>query len=344
MLTYIIRRFLLMIPTLLGITIVVFAIINLAPGSPVEQRLQQLRFGGAGSSGGGGGDGGGRDSVVSDAVIEALNKQYGFDKPVHTRYFIWLKNLTTLDFGDSFTYEEPVKDIVMSKFPVSLQFGIVSLFLSYLICIPLGVIKAIKHGSKFDLLSSFILFAMYSIPGFMLAILLIVYFAGGSFFEWFPIGELHSDWYYEKDFWGKLVERIHHFILPLICYMIGSFTILTMLMKNSLLEEIKKDYIRTARAKGLAEKTVYLKHALRNALIPIVTGLGSFLTIFFAGSILLETIFSLDGIGLLSYRAILERDYNVIMGLIFIQSFLMLLGNLISDIAYVIVDPRIDFS
>jgi len=344
LLTYIIRRFLLMIPTLLGITIVVFAIINLAPGSPVEQRLQQLRFGGAGSSGGGGGDGGGRDSVVSDAVIEALNKQYGFDKPVHTRYFIWLKNLTTLDFGDSFTYEEPVKDIVMSKFPVSLQFGIVSLFLSYLICIPLGVIKAIKHGSKFDLLSSFILFAMYSIPGFMLAILLIVYFAGGSFFEWFPIGELHSDWYYEKDFWGKLVERIHHFILPLICYMIGSFTILTMLMKNSLLEEIKKDYIRTARAKGLAEKTVYLKHALRNALIPIVTGLGSFLTIFFAGSILLETIFSLDGIGLLSYRAILERDYNVIMGLIFIQSFLMLLGNLISDIAYVIVDPRIDFS
>lgn len=344
MLTYIIRRFLLMIPTLLGITIVVFAIINLAPGSPVEQRLQQLRFGGVGSSGGGGGDGGGRDSVVSDAVIEALNKQYGFDKPVHTRYFIWLKNLTTLDFGDSFTYEEPVKDIVMSKFPVSLQFGIVSLFLSYLICIPLGVIKAIKHGSKFDLLSSFVLFAMYSIPGFMLAILLIVYFAGGSFFEWFPIGELHSDWYYEKDFWGKLVERVHHFILPLICYMIGSFTILTMLMKNSLLEEIKKDYIRTARAKGLAEKTVYLKHALRNALIPIVTGLGSFLTIFFAGSILLETIFSLDGIGLLSYRAILERDYNVIMGLIFIQSFLMLLGNLISDIAYVIVDPRIDFS
>jgi microcin C transport system permease protein len=208
----------------------------------------------------------------------------------------------------------------------------------------LGVIKAIKHGSKFDMLSSFALFAMYSIPGFMLAILLIVYFAGGSFFEWFPIGELHSDWYYEKDFWGKLVERVHHFILPLICYMIGSFTILTMLMKNSLLEEIKKDYIRTARAKGLAEKTVYLKHALRNALIPIVTGLGSFLTIFFAGSILLETIFSLDGIGLLSYRAILERDYNVIMGLIFIQSFLMLLGNLISDIAYVIVDPRIDFS
>lgn len=330
-----------MVPTLIGITVVVFAIINVAPGSPVEQRLQQLRFGGMGDAGG---DSGGRETVVSQAVIDALNKQYGFDKPVHIRYFIWLKNLTTLDFGESFTYEEPVRDVIFSKFPVSLQFGIASLFLSYLICIPLGVFKAIKHGSTFDMASSFVLFAMYSVPGFMLAILLIVYFAGGTFFEWFPIGELHSDFYYEKNFWGKFVERLHHFILPLICYMIGSFTILTMLMKNSLLEEVKKDYIRTARAKGVSEKVVYLKHGLRNALIPIVTGLGNFLTIFFAGSILLETIFQLDGIGLLSYRSLLERDYNVIMGLIFIQSFLMLIGNLISDIAYVIVDPRIDFS
>lgn len=341
MFNYILRRFMLMIPTLIGITVVVFAIINLAPGSPVEQRIQQLRFGGAGGAGGGEG---GRDTVVSQAVVDALNKQYGFDKPVHVRYLIWLKNLSTLDFGESFTYEEPVRDVIFSKFPVSLQFGIASLFLSYLICIPLGVFKAIKHGTAFDLASSFVLFAMYSIPGFMLAILLIVYFAGGSFFEWFPIGELHSDFYYEKNLWGKFTERLHHFVLPLICYMVGSFTVLTMLMKNSLLEEIKKDYIRTARAKGLNEKVVYLKHALRNALIPIVTGLGNFLTIFFAGSILLETIFSLDGIGLLSYRSLLERDYNVIMGLIFIQSFLMLLGNLLSDIAYVIVDPRIDFT
>jgi microcin C transport system permease protein len=341
LINYIIRRLLLMIPTLIGITVVVFAIINLAPGSPVEQRLQQLRFGGMGTDSGSTSS---RETVVSQAVIDALNKQYGFDKPVHMRYFIWLKNLTTLDFGESFTYEEPVRDVVLSKFPVSLQFGIASLFLSYLICIPLGVFKAIRHGTAFDLASSFVLFAMYSIPGFMLAILLIVYFAGGTFFEWFPIGELHSDFYYEKNFWGKLVERVHHFILPLVCYMIGSFTVLTMLMKNSLLEEIKKDYIRTARAKGVDEKMVYLKHGLRNALIPIVTGLGGFLSVFFAGSILLETIFQLDGIGLLSYRALLERDYNIIMGLVFIQSFLMLIGNLISDIAYVIVDPRIDFT
>jgi microcin C transport system permease protein len=177
----------------------------------------------------------------------------------------------------------------------------------------------------------------------MLAILLIVYFAGGRFFHWFPIGELYSDNYFDLSFWGKVGDRIYHFVLPLICYMIGSFTVLTMLMKNSLLDEIKKDYIRTARAKGLDEKTVYLKHALRNALIPIVTGLGGFIAVFLTGSLLLESIFQLDGMGLLGYKSILQRDYNVIMGIMFIDSILLLIGNLISDIAYVIVDPRIDF-
>jgi microcin C transport system permease protein len=337
-----------MIPTIFGVTIIVFVIINLAPGSPIEKKLQQMRFGGAG-----GGDGaaqqasnsvGGEDSSgVSEEVIEALKKQYGFDKPLHIRYFIWLKNLSKLDFGESFTYEEPVTDVIVSKFPVSLQFGVISLFLSYLICIPLGVIKAIWNGGRFDYMTSFLIMGMYSIPGFMLGILLIVFFAGGQFFDWFPAGELISDSYDELTFFGKLWDRVHHFILPLISYMIGSFTILTMLQKNSLMDEIRKDYIRTARAKGLGEKKVYLKHALRNALIPIVTGLGGFLTIFFAGSLLIETIFNLDGMGLLSYQSILERDYNVIMGLVFIQSVLMLLGNLISDMAYIAVDPRIDF-
>jgi microcin C transport system permease protein len=332
-----------MIPTLLGVTVITFAIINLAPGSPIEQKIQQLKFGGMGESAGGDASSS-KDSAVSSEVIEALKKQYGFDQPVHMRYWIWLKNLSKLDFGESFTYEEPVLGLIISKFPVSLQFGIISLFLSYLVCIVLGVAKAVNNGTTFDHVSSFLIFAMYSIPGFMLAILLLVFFAGGGFFDWFPLGELYSDGYDELGTWDKIVDRVHHFILPLICYMIGSFTVLTMLMKNSLLEEIKKDYIRTARAKGLSEKMVYLKHGLRNALIPIVTGIGGFLTIFFAGSILLETIFQLDGMGLLSYQAVLERDYNVIMGLIFIQSALMLIGNLISDIAYVVVDPRIDFS
>jgi microcin C transport system permease protein len=332
-----------MIPTLIGVTIVTFVIINLAPGSPIEQKIQQMKFGGMGRESNTSSGGSNKSSGVSEEVIMALKKQYGFDKPIHIRYLIWLKNIAKLDFGESFTYEEPVLNVITSKFPVSLQFGVVSLILSYLVCISLGVLKAIRHNSTFDFVTSFFLIALYSIPGFMLAILLIVYFAGGSFLSWFPIGELYSDNYFDLSLWGKIVDRVHHFILPLICYMIGSFTVLTMLMKNSLLDEIKKDYIRTARAKGLSEKIVYLKHALRNALIPIVTGLGGFLSIFFAGSLLLESIFQLDGIGLLSFKSILQRDYNVIMGLLFIESDLLLLGNLLSDIAYIMVDPRINF-
>jgi microcin C transport system permease protein len=327
-----------MIPTLLGISIVVFGIVNLAPGSPIEQKLQALRFSSSAES-----DSKAGTATVSKEVLESLKKQYGFDKPITERYWIWLKNLATLDFGESFVYEEDVLDVIKSKFPVSLQFGIAALLLSYIISIPLGVFKAVMHGTKFDTISSFVLFFFYSIPSFMLAILLIVFFSGGSFLDLFPIGGLYSDFYDEMNGFEQIMDRIHHFILPLICYTIGSYTTLTILMKNSIIDEIKKDYIRTARAKGLKEKTVYLKHALRNALIPIVTGLGGFLSVFFAGSLLLETIFQLDGMGLLGYQSILARDYNVIMGLVVIQSFLMLFGQILSDIAYVAVDPRIDF-
>lgn len=328
----------LIIPTLIGITLIVFFIINLAPGSPIEQQLQALKFSSSAEAESAAGT-----ASVSNEILEALKKQYGFDKPVHERYFIWLKNLVVFDFGESFTYEEEVMDVISSKFPVSLQFGLASLILSYLISIPLGVFKAIRHGSKFDFVSSFLLFLAYSIPGFMLAIVLIVFFAGGSFLDIFPIGGLYSDFYDEMNSFERIIDRVYHFILPLICYTIGSYTTLTLLMKNSLMDEINKDYVRTARAKGLGEKAVYFKHALRNALIPIVTGLGGFLGIFFAGSLLLEKIFQLDGIGLLGFNSILSRDYNVIMGLLAIQAFLMLIGNIISDIAYVLVDPRIDF-
>ncbi|MFK8137987.1 MAG: ABC transporter permease subunit [Bdellovibrionales bacterium] len=338
MLQYIFRRALLMIPTLIGITIVTFVIINLAPGGPVEQKIQQMQMAGGLEASGNNGS-----AEVTEEVIEALNKQYGFDKPLTTRYIIWLKNIWNMDYGESFTYEEPAYDVIISKFPVSLQFGIASLFLTYLICIPLGVFKAVNDGSKFDIGSSVVLFVMYSIVPFMFGILLITFFAGESFLDIFPIGGLYSDEYDDLSFWGKAGDRLHHFILPLVSYMIGSFTTLTFLMKNSLLDEIKKDYVRTARAKGLDKKAVYLKHALRNSLIPIVTGLGGFLSIFFAGSLLLETIFQLDGIGLLGYTSILARDYNVIMGLVFLQAIAMLIGNLISDLAYVLVDPRINF-
>lgn len=336
-----------MIPTLFGITVLSFIIINLAPGSPVEQKLQQMRMGGAMGGGEGGGRSGGgarNQSGVSQEVIDALNKQYGFDKPVLTRYGIWLKNLSTLNFGDSFKYEEPVTGLIISKFPVSITFGLISFILSYLVCIPLGVYKAIKDGSKFDRVSSILLSAAYSVPPIILGILLLVFFAGASYFNWFPIGGVFSDNYDDLSTIGKVLDRAHHFVLPLVCYMIGSFTYLTFMMKNSLLDVIKLDYVRTAKAKGLSDTTVYMKHALRNALIPIITGMSDILAIFFTGSILIEKIFNLDGMGLLSFTAVSARDYNVLMGLIFLEALLMLLGRLLTDILYVVVDPRIDFA
>ena len=331
-----------MIPTLIGITLVCFAIVNLAPGSPIEQKLQQIRFAGGGNADAANSADAGT-STVSKEVLDALNKQYGFDKPWYTRYGIWLKNITRFDFGESFTYEEPVIDVIMSKFPVSIQFGLISFILTYLICIPLGVLKAVYNGHPFDTVTTVSLMIAYSIPGFMLGIFLIVFLAGGSFLDIFPIGGLYSDFYDEMTTFERILDRIYHFVLPTICYVIGSFTTLTVLMKNSMLDVIEQDYIRTARAKGVDNKNLYLKHALRNALIPVVTGIGGFLGIFFAGSLLLETVFQLDGMGLLSYNSILSRDYNVIMGLLFIQAVITLFGVLISDIAYVLVDPRIDF-
>lgn len=334
MLMYLLRRILISIPTLLGITLVTFLIINTAPGGPIEQKLQKIRMGG--------GDGG-RSTGISQEVLDGLSKQYGFDKPIHERYWIWLKNISKLDFGESFSYQEPAIDVISSKFPVSLQFGIASLILTYLVCIPLGVKKAINAGGVFDQVSGIVLYFMVSIPVIVLGIFLIVWFAGGTYFDWFPIGGFKSDDYDSLTSIGKILDRVHHFILPLICYVMGGFTELSMLVRNSMLDVIKSDYIRTARSKGLDDNIVYFKHALRNALIPVATGLGGFLRVFLAGSLLVETIFNLDGIGLLGYQSILSRDYNVIMGLTFISALLLLIGNLLSDFIYVMVDPRIDF-
>ena len=340
MITYIIRRLLLMIPTFFGITLVAFIIINLAPGSPIEQKLQAMRFGNQGNKD----TGSNRGSIgMNEELVEELKKQYGFDKPIHIRYVIWVKNISKLDFGKSFTYEEPVMDVILSKFPVSLSFGITSLILSYLICIPLGIAKGVRAGSIFDVVSGLVLYATYSVPVIVLGILLIVFFAGGSYFDWFPIGGFASDDTDGFTFFQKLLDHAHHFVLPLVCYMFGSFTELTILMRNSLLDVIKADYIRTARAKGLDEKIVLYKHALRNALIPIATGLGGFFGVFLAGSLIIETIFQLDGIGLLSYKSVQARDYNVIMAIIFLSSVVLMIGRLFSDLIYVVVDPRIDF-
>ncbi|MFN8944657.1 MAG: ABC transporter permease subunit, partial [Pseudobdellovibrionaceae bacterium] len=278
-----------LIPTFFGITLVTFILINLAPGSPLDQKIQQIRFAD--------GSGGARasESGISQEVIEQLKKQYGFDKPLHERYMIWLKNIFRFDFGQSFHYEEPVMDVIKSKFPVSLQFGLASLFLTYLVCIPLGVKKAISAGGKFDRISGLILYFAYSIPTLVLGIFLVVFFAGGSYFDWFPIGGIQSDHFSDLSIWGQILDRAHHFVLPLICYLIGGFTELTMIMRNSMLDVIKMDYIRTARAKGVSERVVYFKHALRNALIPVATGIGGFFAVFLAGSLIIETIFDLDG-------------------------------------------------
>lgn len=330
MFVYLLRRILISIPTFIGITLVTFVIVNSAPGGPIEQKLQKLRDSG-------------KSTGISQEVLDGLAKQYGFDKPMHERYFIWLKNIVHLDFGDSFSYQEPVIDVITSKFPVSLQFGIASLILTYLICIPLGVKKAINAGGVFDQVSGIILYIMVSIPPLVLGIFLIVWFAGGSYFDWFPIGGIKSDDYAQLSTLAKIGDRAYHFILPLTCYMLGSFTELTMLVRNSMLDVIKSDFVRTARAKGLEDRFVYFKHALRNALIPVATGLGGFLRVFLAGSLIVETIFNLDGIGLLGYQSILARDYNVIMGLSFISAMLLLAGNILSDFIYVMVDPRIDF-
>lgn len=334
MFIYIIRRILLAIPTFLGITLVTFLIINAAPGGPIEQKLQKIRMGGGE---------GGKSSQISQEVLDGLYKQYGFDKPVQERYWIWLKNISKLDFGESFSYQEPVIDVITQKFPISLSFGLASLFLTYLVCIPLGVAKAIRAGSRFDHISGIVLYFIYSIPPLVMGIFLIVWLAGGSHFDLFPIGNMTSDEYDTLTTAGKIWDRVYHFILPLTCYMLGNFTELTMLVRNSMLDVVKSDYVRTARSKGLADTSVYYKHALRNALIPVATGLGGFLRVFLAGSLVIERIFNLDGIGLLSYNSILSRDYNVIMGITFISALLLLVGNIISDIIYVMVDPRIDF-
>ena len=334
---YLLKRLLLIVPTLLGITLACFLITITAPGGPIEQKISQIRFSGMDQA-----DGGDNSYGVPLEVIDDLKKQYGFDKPIPVQYFIWLKKALTFDFGYSFIHDEPVVGLILERIPISLQFGLISFILTYLVCIILGVGMAVKKDSPFDLTASIVLIILYSIPSLMLGILLKVFAAGQL--DWFPIGDLYSDMYFEKGIFGRIIDRIHHFILPMICYMVGAFTVLTQFMKNNFLEEVQKDYVKTARAKGLSKKTVYYKHALRNALVPIATSFGNVFGIFLAGSLIIEKIFNIQGIGLLAFNSAVARDYNVIMALIFIQSLIFIVGRIISDLAYVLIDPRIDFS
>lgn len=449
MLKYFAKRLLLMIPTFIGSTLLVFGVLALIPDGPVEREIARME---AAMNGGGSGDGatsggGGKEMVISPEVIDALKRQYGMDKPFLVRYLLWLglypaeiksetaaynapfretlrkatqkegniektylvqrwvkveksgdnvkvlksgtagnyafgkypelpshTNIKTWtacndweilkvksdeivmrqtafsgilqgDLGESWQFNKPVTQLIGERMHISAYFGLIGFFLTYLVCIPLGIAKAVKHNSKFDIISSGIIFMGYSIPAYALGVLLLVLFGSGAFMglELFPLGGFRSIDYDELSLFGKIVDQIHHTILPVICYMVGAFATLTILMKNSLMENLNQDYIRTAFAKGLPEEKVIYKHAVRNSLIPIATGLGGILGVFVAGSYLIELVFNIDGIGLLSFKAVVNSDYPIFLGFLVISILIMLFGRLLSDTLYVLIDPRIKF-
>lgn len=352
MLAYIVRRLLLIIPTLFGILLINFLIIQAAPGGPVEQMIANLEgFEGSATSrvSGGGGEvasGGnyrGAQGLDPD-IIKEIEKMYGFDKPAHERFWLMIKGYLTFDFGDSFFRDAKVTDLILEKMPVSISLGLWTTLITYLISIPLGIRKAIKHGSAFDIWTSSLIIVGYAIPGFLLAILLIVVFAGGSYLDWFPLRGLTSNDFDQMSTWEQIGDYFWHLVLPIFAMVVGSFATLTMLTKNCFLDEIGKQYVTTARAKGLSESRVLYGHVFRNAMLLIIAGFPSALiSIFFTGSLLIEVIFSLDGLGLLGFEAAINRDYPVMFGTLFIFTLLGLVVKLIGDITYTLVDPRIDF-
>ena len=340
MTSYFLKRILLIIPTLIGITIVCFLIMQMVPGGPVEQAIQKMKMAVQTE---GGAVGGTLQSAISETELENIKRYYGFDQPVMVRYWNWLRKLIRLDFGTSYTYEKPVLEVIASRIPISLTFGLTGLFLTYLVCIPLGIQKALRHNEPFDHWSSILIFLGYSIPAFALAVILIVLFGGGSFLNLFPVAGVVSDNFEDLSLVGKIIDYAHHMFLPIVCYTIGGFASLTLLMKNSLMEQLNQDYIRTALAKGLSYQQAVFRHGLRNALIPIATNIGMIIGVVLSGALLIETVFTIDGMGLLGYQAIVNRDYPVALGLTFISSVLMLVGRVISDFCLMLVDPRVKF-
>ncbi|HIJ83433.1 MAG TPA: microcin C ABC transporter permease YejB [Magnetococcales bacterium] len=350
MAVYILRRLLLMIPTLFGVMAVTFLVIQFVPGGPVERMVSLLEkghnaVGGEVSSGASPTTGNYRGAQGLDPEqVEQLRRLYGFDKPPLERFFGMIWNYLRFDFGESYYYHRTVVDLVLEKMPVSISLGLWTFLLTYLISIPLGIKKAVRHQSRFDSWTSTVILAGYSIPGFVLGILLIVLFGGGSFWNLFPMRGLVSDHWQDLSLMGKILDYLWHMVLPITASVIGSFAVMTMLTKNSFLEEISKQYVLTARAKGLGENAVLYRHVFRNAMIPLVTGFpGSFVAAFFSGSLLIETIFSLDGLGLLGYESVINRDYPVVMATLYFFTLLGLLTKLLTDITYVMVDPRITF-
>ncbi len=344
---YIAKRVLLMIPTLFGVIAITFAVIQFVPGGPVEQALMELKqgaqTGGGEASGGGASQYRGRQGIDADRVKE-IKALYGFDKPPLARFWQMVKGFLTFDLGQSFYHHMDVWSLVKSKLPVSISIGLWTFFLTYFISVPLGVAKAIREGSRFDVATSIAVLIGYSIPGFVLGGLLLVLFGGGSFVQWFPLRGLTSDYWDSLSWTGKILDYLWHITLPVVASVAGSFAVMTMLTKNTFLEEIRKQYVLTARAKGLSERTVLYKHVFRNALIPLVTGFpAAFIGAFFAGSLLIETLFSLDGLGLLSYESVVRRDYPVVMGTLYLFTLIGLIVKLLGDLCYVWADPRVQF-
>ena len=346
--SYIAKRLLLMIPTLFGILLISFAVIQFVPGGPVEQLMMQLKGGTQGAAAESGGQFTGGlyrgEQGLGEEQIEQFREFYGFDQPAWQRFADMLVNYLSFDLGQSYFYQRSVGELIVEKLPVSISLGVWTFLLTYLVSIPLGVAKAVRDGTKFDSITSTVILVGYAIPGFVLGLVLLVLFGGGSFVQWFPLRGLTSDNFEQLSLMGKILDYLWHLVLPITAMVVGNFAVMTMLTKNSFLEEIRKQYVLTARAKGLAERTVLYRHVFRNALIPIVTGFpAAFIGAFFTGSLLIETIFSLDGLGLLSYNAVLQRDYPVVLGTLYVFSLIGLFGKLLSDLVYVWVDPRIHF-
>jgi len=339
MLSYILKRLLLMVPTLLGVLTVTFIVIQFVPGGPIEQLMAEARMGRGGESSA---YKAGRDSDAKQ--LAELKKLYGFDKPVHVRYFEMLSSFARFDLGRSFLHNKDVWLLIKDKLPVSISLGVWAFLITYLISIPLGIAKAVREGSHFDVATTLLVLVGFAIPGFVLGVFLIVLLAGGSFWELFPLRGLTSDNWAELAWPARIADYFWHLTLPMVCYVIESFAIVTLLTKNTFIEELRKQYVLVARAKGLSQKAVLWKHVFRNALIPLVTGLpAAFVFAFFGGSLLIETLFSLDGLGLLSYESIVRRDYPVVLGSLFLFTLIGLGVKLISDLLYVVVDPRVQF-
>lgn len=342
---YILKRLLLMIPTLFGVMLITFIITQFVPGGPVEQIMGQLKnsqFAGEAS--------GGKTSLyrgregLDDKLIKELQSYYHLDEPAHIRFLKMMGKYLVFDFGESFFHHRPVLDLVASKLPVSISLGLWTFLLTYLICIPLGIAKAVRDGSTFDIVTSTLILIGYAIPSFLLGLSLLVLFGGGSFLDIFPLRGLVSDNWQELSTFDKILDYLWHMVLPITSLMVGSLAMLTMLTKNSFIEEIRKQYVLTARAKGLADQAILYRHVFRNALIPLVTSFpAAFIGIFFSGSLLIETIFSLDGLGLLSYESVMKRDYPVVLGTLYMFTLVGLIAKLLSDLSYVLIDPRIQF-